>query len=75
MIEEKSFSNILDELVGDVPVSEQLSSALTCTAAKDHEHAEYATRAEYQELKSKIDLLIELVGDVPVAEQISAAIQ
>lgn len=65
--------NTLDNLIGDMPVSEQLGAALERMAPKDHAH-NYATRDEIEELKKKIDMLMELVGDLPVAEQIYTAI-
>lgn len=64
----------LDNLIGDVPVSEQLGAALQRMAAKDHTHDEYATRDEVEELKKKIEMLINLVGDIPISEQIYSAI-
>ena len=65
--------NTIDNLIGDVPVSEQLGAALERMATKDHTH-DYATRDEIEELKRKIDMLIDLVGDTRVADQISIAI-
>lgn len=64
----------LDNLIGDVPVSEQLSSALERMATKEHTH-DYATRDEVEELKKKVEMLIDLVGDVPISEQIALAIK
>lgn len=64
----------LDSLIGDVPVSEQLGAALERMAPKDHTH-DYATRAEVDELKRKIDMLIDLVGDIPISEQINMAVK
>lgn len=66
-------NDTLDNLIGDVPVSEQLAAALERMAPKDHAH-DYATRAEVQELIRKIDLLMELVGDTRVADQIAMAL-
>lgn len=63
----------LDNLIGDVPVSEQLGAALERMAPKDHTHDNYATRDEVEDLKKKIEMLIDLVGDVPIAEQIDIA--
>lgn len=65
----------LDNLIGDVPVSEQLGAALERMAAKDHVHDEYVTRNEIEELKRKIEALIDLVGDVPISEQIHTALK
>lgn len=64
----------LDSVVGDVPVSEQLGTALNYVAPKVHTHDEYATRTEVDELRRQIEILIDLVGDVPVSEQINNAI-
>ena len=61
-------------LIGDTPVSEQLASALSRMAPKDHTH-DYATRSEVEELKRKIEMLSDLIGDVPVAEQIQTALK
>ena len=70
----KSISDTLDNLIGDVPVSEQLGAALDRMAERDHEHDEYITRYEFEELNKKVELLLDLVGDVSVSEQINAAI-
>lgn len=66
--------NTLDDLIGDVPVSEQLAAALERMAPKDHAHNDCATRSEVEELKKKIDMLMDLVGDTSVAEQIHLAL-
>ena len=70
---ERSISDTIDNLIGDVPVSEQLGAALERMASKDHVH-DYATRDEIEDLKKKIDMLMNLVGDVSVSEQIYMAI-
>lgn len=67
-------TDTLDNLIGDVPVSEQLGAALERMAPKDHTHSEYATREEIEDLKRKVDMLIDLVGDKPISEQIYTAI-
>jgi hypothetical protein len=67
-------NNTLDNLIGDVPVSEQLAAALERMAPKDHTH-DYATLDEVEDLKRKIDLLMDLVGDTSVSEQIQTAIK
>lgn len=72
---EKSLTVQIEELIGDMPVSEQLGAALNHMAPKDHVHDNYVTREEYQLLKRQVDLLLGLVGDTSVAEQISVAIQ
>lgn len=66
--------NDFTSLVGDTPVSEQLSIALNRVAEKSHVHGEYVTREEYDKLKSQLETLIDLVGDESVSEQISNAI-
>lgn len=68
-------NNTLDNLIGDVPVSEQLAAALERMAPKDHTHVDCTTRDEIEELKKKIDLLMDLVGDTSVSEQIQNAIK
>lgn len=67
--------NDFDGIVGDVPVSEQLSTALAHMAAKDHTHDEYATLAEVAELKKQVEKLFDLVGDTSVSEQINMSIE
>lgn len=66
--------NTLDDLIGDVPVSEQLGAALERMAPKNHIHENYATRDEVEYLKKKIEMLLDLVGDISVADQIAMAI-
>lgn len=73
-MEDKNFNDIIDALIGDVPVSEQLGSALNRMADKNHEHDEYVLRAEFNELKQQLTILQQLVGDMSVAEQINIAI-
>lgn len=68
-------SDTLDNLIGDVPVSEQLGAALDRMALKEHVHEEYATRNELNELRKLIEKLNDLVGDTSVAEQISSALK
>ena len=74
MTDTKSISDTLDNLIGDVPVSEQLGAALNRMSDKEHKHSEYATRDEVNDLKKKIELLMDLVGDTSVSEQINAVI-
>ena len=64
----------LCSLIGDVPVSEQIATALEYVSPKDHTH-DYATRDEIEDLKRKINMLIDLVGDTSVADQITMAIK
>lgn len=65
--------SILDGIIGDVPVSEQLSIALGQMASKSHNHEEYVPRNEFDELKKQVEVLSKLVGDIPVSEQINMA--
>lgn len=74
MNDNKSISDTLDNLIGDVPVSEQLDAALSRMSDKEHRHSEYATCDEVNDLKKKIELLMDLVGDTSVSEQINTAI-
>ena len=66
--------NRIDGIVGDVPVSEQLSVALNQMASKAHTHENYAIREELDALKAEVERLNNLVGDVAVSEQINTAI-
>lgn len=75
MTDSRSLTDTLDNLIGDVPVSEQLGAALDRMALKDHVHEEYATRDELNELRKLIDKLSDLVGDTSVAEQIMSALK
>ena len=75
MIDTRTISEKIDDLVGDTSVAEQLSMALEHVALKDHTHDNYATRNEVEDFKRKIDMLMELVGDTSVSEQICAAIE
>lgn len=67
-------NNTMDNLIGDVPVSEQLAAALERMSPKEHTH-DYATHDEVEELKRKIEALIDLVGDTSVADQIAMALK
>ena len=66
--------NTMNDLIGDVPVSEQLAAALERMAPKDHTH-NYATHDEVEDLKKKIEVLMDLVGDTRVADQIAMALK
>jgi hypothetical protein len=59
----------LCSLIGDTPVSEQIMTAIA-----SHNHSDYVTHDEVEDLKKKIELLLQLVGDTPVSEQIEVAI-
>lgn len=67
-------NNTIENLVGDTPVSEQIAMALEHVAKKNHTH-DYATSAEVEELKQKIEVLMDLVGDTRVADQIAMALK
>lgn len=66
--------NTINDLIGDVPVSEQLAAALDRMAPKDHTH-KYATCEEVEDLKRKIEELMDLIGDTSVADQIAMALK
>ena len=65
----------INALIGDRPVSEQLSTALSYMAPKDHKHEEYVSRIEFETLKRDVEKLIDLMGDASVSEQINRAIK
>ena len=70
--------DILDQintLIGDVPVSEQLSIALGSMVPKDHTHDNYVTLDDFEELKRQVEALVNLVGDMPISAQIAAALK
>lgn len=60
----------LYSLVGDIPVSEQIMTAIAT-----HNHSDYATKTEVEVLNKKIELLLQLVGDTSVSDQIAMAIK
>lgn len=68
-------SDQINTLIGDVPVSEQLSIALGRLTPKDHVHDNYITIDEFNKLKRQFEALASLVGDIPVSEQINAALK
>ena len=68
-------NNTIDTIIGDVPVSEQIAAALERMAPKCHEHKDYASRNEVEELKRKIEMLMDLIGDTRVADQIAMALK
>ena len=65
-------NDILEEIIGDVPVSEQLNAALVHMATKDQVNK---LHAELESLKQAVENLIALVGDESVATQINNAIK
>ena len=72
---ERSLSDTLEILIGDVPVSEQLGAALNRMAPKDHIHENYITRSEFNDLRRAVENLVDLVGDIPVSEQIATILK
>lgn len=68
-------SDQINTLIGDVPVSEQLSIALGRMAPKGHTHDNYVTIDDFNELKKQIETLSNLIGDMPVSTQINAALK
>ena len=60
--------NDLQYMIGDTPVSEQISAAIHY-----HEHTDYARLDEFNTLKAMVEQLLYFVGDTPVSEQISAS--
>ena len=73
-MEDRSVNEIVEDIIGDVPVSVQLNTALSRMATKDHTHDNYALRLDFEELKQIVDQLVDLVGDTAVSEQIARAI-
>ena len=63
-----------DSMVGDTPVSEQISIALNDVAAKNHVHDDFVPYAEFEKVKKQVEELMSLVGDMSVSEQIDMAI-
>lgn len=66
---------IIEHLVGDTPVSEQISVAVSRLANEGHTHDEYALRADLDLLKRDVEMLKNLLGGTSVSEQIAAALQ
>lgn len=71
----KTIGEAIDNLIGDTPVSVQLSAALSQMASKDHTHPDYVSRKEFEKLKQIVENLISLVGDESVAIQINNAMK
>lgn len=69
---EEMLRNMIEPIVGDTPVSVQLSTALSGMASKEDVNA---LRSDLNALRKEIDNLIALVGDTPVSEQINMAIR
>ena len=63
-------SNIVEPLVGDMPVAAQLEIALRDVAQKKDVDA---LSAELGALRKAVEKLVGLVGDIPVAAQIEMA--
>lgn len=70
-----SILEALAPIIGDTPVSEQISAALELMASKKYVHDNYVTLDDFEELKRKFEALEVLVGDTPVSTQISAALK
>jgi hypothetical protein len=68
---EEILRNIIEPIVGDTPVSAQLSTALCGMASKDDV---VDLRHDVNELRKEVGKLIALVGDTPVSEQINNVI-
>lgn len=60
----------IEELIGDQPVSVQINNAL-----QNHDHKDYVSKSEFEDLKKIVEKLYELIGDTPVSEQINKALQ
>ena len=69
-MDETNMLNIIEEIIGDTPVSVQLATALDRMASKDDVKA---LRSDLDALRKDIEQLIKLVGDVSVSEQINNA--
>lgn len=69
-----SVNDVIEQIIGDVPVSVQLNEALDHMASKDHRHDNYVSREEFNKLKQIVENLVSLVGDESVAVQINNAI-
>ena len=63
-------ADIIEPLVGNIPVSVQLATALNDTA---NEKDVSDLRADLNALRKEVERLVALVGDIPVSEQIAAA--
>lgn len=70
-----SILEALAPIIGDTPVSEQISTALEPMASKNYVHDNYVTLDDFEELKRKFEALAALIGDTPVSAQISAALK
>ncbi|MBQ2883693.1 MAG: hypothetical protein IJE43_07990 [Alphaproteobacteria bacterium] len=68
---EEILRDIIEPIVGDTPVSVQLSSALYGMASKDDVRD---LRHDVNVLRKEVEKLIELVGDTSVSEQINNVI-
>lgn len=68
---EKFIINVVEEIIGDTPVSVQLNTALSGMARKEDVDA---LTEEVKKLRKTIENLNTLVGDTSVSEQINIAI-
>ena len=67
-----SILETLAPIIGDTPVSVQISAALEPMASKNYVHDNYVTLDDFEELKRQFEAL---VGDTSVSEQISTALK
>ena len=70
-----SILEALAPIIGDMPVSEQISVALEPMASKKYVHDNCISLDDFEELKKKIEALESLVGDTSVSSQIAAALK
>lgn len=71
-MESRLINEIVDELIGDTPVSVQLAMALDDMASKKDLND---LRLDIDAIKKELEKLIELVGDTSISEQINMAIK
>ena len=67
---EEMLVDIVEPLIGDTPISVQLSTALNGMASKEDV---LALRKDVNKLCREVEKLMELVGDIPVSAQINIA--
>ena len=65
------FTDIIEPIIGDTPVSVQLATALNGMASKEDVRM---LQSEILILRKEIENLIALVGDISVSEQINMII-
>ena len=69
---ESRITEIIENIIGDTPVSVQLATALNKMASQEDI---LVLQAELGTLRKEIEKLTALVGDTPVSEQIYTAIK